>query len=403
MRRALPSFVVTVVAIGSTGCLSEYDQFVDETRVPAARITTTAGDVVARLDSDAAPETVAFFAERAAVGSYDGTVIHRVEPDAILHAGAWRSSLTAKEPNAPIVNESDNGLSNARGTIAMARSDAPSSATSQFFVNLRDNPDLDGGEAPTGYAVFGHVTSGMDVVDEIGALPTTLRDGYTDVPVELVTITHVARLDAADTSPTINIITSRGSFIIELAHEAAPVTVENFLAYVDSGFYAGTVFHRVVADFVIQGGGVELSLENTSETTSIANEAEDELNNTRGTLAMIPAASGAGISTEFVFNLADNPQYDASAGTNHRTVFGSVIEGLEILDEIAAGETVTRDGLTEFPAQEVRIEGIELFELPSGHFALTPAGEAYLVEWQYGALVSLREATVVGLSIPFTR
>jgi cyclophilin family peptidyl-prolyl cis-trans isomerase len=159
-------------------------------------LVTTLGTVVLELDAEAAPVTAANFLQYVDDGFYDGddglgaTTFHRVIPG-FMAQGGGRTTSTNKDTRDPIVNESDNGLSNLRGTIAMARTDDPDSATSQFFINVVDNTQLDiDGLYPPGYAVFGSVISGMDVVDEIVAVP---RNGN-DVPETPIEITDAERL-----------------------------------------------------------------------------------------------------------------------------------------------------------------------------------------------------------------
>ena len=154
------------------------------------RLKTTAGDIVVQLDPGNAPKTVDNFLTYVKAGHYDGTVFHRVIPTFMIQGGGMTADLKEKPTRAPIALESRNGLSNLRGTLAMARTGDPNSATSQFFINVQDNPRLDGANARdgNGYAVFGKVIAGMDVVDRIRAMPTSSKGPYDDVPVTPVTI-----------------------------------------------------------------------------------------------------------------------------------------------------------------------------------------------------------------------
>ena len=131
------------------------------------------------------------FLQYAADGHYDGTIFHRVIKGFMVQGGGFTADMEQKQTRAPIKNEANNGLSNERGTLAMARTMVVDSATSQFFINLKDNDFLDHGTRDFGYAVFGRVAAGMDVVDAIAAVPTGNRGGHQDVPVEAVTITGV--------------------------------------------------------------------------------------------------------------------------------------------------------------------------------------------------------------------
>lgn len=144
------------------------------------------GDITIELFSEKAPITVKNFLDYVESGFYDGTIFHRVIPGFVIQGGGFTSDMQQKTTQAAIKNEADNGLKNARGTLSMARTSDINSATSQFFVNLKDNANLDHGPGSFGYAVFGRVTDGMDVVDKIAAVRTTTKGHYQDTPVEAV-------------------------------------------------------------------------------------------------------------------------------------------------------------------------------------------------------------------------
>jgi len=161
---------------------------------------TTAGDITLQLFQERAPRTVENFlrgyAER---GFYDQTIFHHVEPETMIIGGGYTAELQRKPTRAPIYNESRNGLSNRRGTVAMIREpDAPHSATSEFFFNLADNADLDFRTSDEqdlpGYCVFGEVVGGMDVVQRIAGLPTESRGDFTKMPSPAVVINSIERL-----------------------------------------------------------------------------------------------------------------------------------------------------------------------------------------------------------------
>ena len=154
-------------------------------------IKTSHGDISVELFEDKAPISCENFRQYANDGHYNGTVFHRVIPNFMIQGGGMDENMADKPTRAPIKNEADNGESNARGTLAMARTNVVDSATSQFFINLKDNNFLDHGTRDFGYAVFARVTDGMDVVDKIAAVQTGNRGGHQDVPVEAVTITEV--------------------------------------------------------------------------------------------------------------------------------------------------------------------------------------------------------------------
>jgi peptidyl-prolyl cis-trans isomerase A (cyclophilin A) len=154
------------------------------------RLATSAGDIVLDLDRDKAPKTVDNFLQYVRAGHYDGTVFHRVIENFMIQGGGYRSDMSERATRAPIPLESRNGLSNARGTVAMARTGIPDSATAQFFINVTDNVFLDQPNARDGhgYAVFGKVVEGMDVVDKIRVVPTKANGPHQNLPVTPVTI-----------------------------------------------------------------------------------------------------------------------------------------------------------------------------------------------------------------------
>jgi cyclophilin family peptidyl-prolyl cis-trans isomerase len=161
---------------------------------PVVVITTSAGDITVELFKDRAPVSVENFLQYARAGFYDGTIFHRVKSDFMIQGGGFTPEMAEKPTRPPIQNEATNGLKNARGTIAMARTRALRSATSQFYINLVDNRRLDhAGYSPEdfGYAVFGRVLTGMEVVDKIASVPTGIKSGHEDVPTTPVLITKV--------------------------------------------------------------------------------------------------------------------------------------------------------------------------------------------------------------------
>ncbi len=162
------------------------------------KLHTSLGVIGIELDSARAPATAANFLQYAQDGFYDGTLFHRVIPNFMIQGGGLEPGMSQKPTRAPIRNEADNGLKNEVGTIAMARTSEPHSASSQFFINLQDNGFLDF-RSPTaqgwGYCVFGRVVEGMDVVQAIARVQTTGRRGHQDVPVEDVVITKAEVVD----------------------------------------------------------------------------------------------------------------------------------------------------------------------------------------------------------------
>ncbi len=180
------------------GGVSEEDNatknFIEETKqmdvgVKRVKLTTSMGDIVIELNEDAAPVTVKNFLRYTEERFYNGTIFHRVMPNFMIQGGGFSADMIQKPTHEPIINEANNGLKNDRGTIAMARTNNPNSATGQFFINHRDNDFLNyGGRNKPGYAVFGKVVEGMDVVDKIASVQTANKGGYANVPVKVIVI-----------------------------------------------------------------------------------------------------------------------------------------------------------------------------------------------------------------------
>jgi len=172
---------------------------------PMVEIATSAGTIKLELFAEKAPVTVSNFLAYVDSGFYDGTVFHRVIRNFMIQGGGFDAELNRKATEAPIANEAANGLRNTRGTIAMARTMVPDSATSQFFINTVDNPSLDyRNDTPQGigYCVFGRVTDGQEVLDTIQAVRTGISKGMQDVPMEPVTIEKVTRIAPVTTANT---------------------------------------------------------------------------------------------------------------------------------------------------------------------------------------------------------
>lgn len=162
---------------------------------PTVILHTNFGIIELELFADKAPKSVENFIAYVKSGHYDNTLFHRVIPNFMIQGGGFDLDFQQKRTNEPVVNEADNGLSNIRGTLAMARTTSPHSATAQFFINVQDNTFLDhqgtySGQA-WGYAVFGQVSQGMDVVEAIRQIPTGPKSGHQDVPVDPVIIERV--------------------------------------------------------------------------------------------------------------------------------------------------------------------------------------------------------------------
>jgi peptidyl-prolyl cis-trans isomerase A (cyclophilin A) len=155
---------------------------------PIVALETTMGTIKVELFADKAPITVKNFLAYVNMGFYNNTIIHRVDAGFVIQGGGYTENLTPKPTLPPIRNESKNGLKNLKGTLSMARYTDPNSATSQFFINLNNNSNLDPTATDAGYAVFGKVIEGMDVVEKIGAVKTTAKGVFTTLPAQTILI-----------------------------------------------------------------------------------------------------------------------------------------------------------------------------------------------------------------------
>ena len=201
MKQHIKSLSVVLAAILSlvlfTTVKGEKNMSTENSENPVVVIETNLGDISVELDAKNAPNTTANFLAYVDDGYFNDTIFHRVIPGFMIQGGGLTADMRDKPSNRPpIENEANNGLKNDRGTIAMARTNDPHSATSQFFINLKDNDFLNFRNESMqgwGYAVFGKVVDGMDVVDEIAKVPTGNKGGHQDVPLETVTIKTIRR------------------------------------------------------------------------------------------------------------------------------------------------------------------------------------------------------------------
>jgi cyclophilin family peptidyl-prolyl cis-trans isomerase len=182
MLLSIPMFLLSLAVAGTPAATQPAAH-------PHVTLETSMGKIVLELYPDKAPKTVANFLGYVKSHQYDGEIFHRVIPGFMVQGGGFTPDMKEKPTKAPIKNESNNGLSNERGTISMARTGDPDSATAQFFISVNDNKrSLDYKGPGTGYAVFGKVIEGMDVVDKIVAVPTTTKGPYGDVPITPIKI-----------------------------------------------------------------------------------------------------------------------------------------------------------------------------------------------------------------------
>jgi peptidyl-prolyl cis-trans isomerase A (cyclophilin A) len=161
---------------------------------PQVKLTTSKGDIVIELDAAKAPISTANFLSYVDKKHYDGTIFHRVIDNFMIQGGGFTPDMRQKGVDKPIKNEWKNGLKNLKGTIAMARTSVADSATSQFFINVKDNGFLDQPNDGAAYAVFGKVVKGLDVIDAIRGVKTANKGGHGDVPVETISITSATRV-----------------------------------------------------------------------------------------------------------------------------------------------------------------------------------------------------------------
>lgn len=194
MRNLLITFTSLLFLISSVNAA-------DDITLKRVKLETSEGNIELELDITRAPITVLNFMKYVQSGYYDGTIFHRVIKDFMIQGGGFTPEMTRKEGNATIINEADNGLSNLRGTIAMARTNDPHSATAQFFINVVDNPFLNHtSKTPRGwgYAVFGKVIKGMNIVDKIQHLRTGPNGPFpSDVPLKMVIINKASVIESA--------------------------------------------------------------------------------------------------------------------------------------------------------------------------------------------------------------
>lgn len=364
-------------------------------KAPVVVLETSMGAIHIEMNPGKAPVTVANFLKYVRSGHYNGTVFHRVIPNFMIQGGGLTANMTKKKSRAPIKNEADNGLTNIRGSIAMARTSAPHSASAQFFINVKNNPFLNHRSKTMrgwGYCVFGQVVKGMDVVDKIRYVRTTMKNFRRNVPVQPITITRsyvqgeqkpaaraaaptkvkapAARKAAPNASfasipkkTIVELDTTMGKIQIELYRNLAPATTSNFIEYVNAGFYNGTVFHRVIPNFMIQGGGLTTNMTKKKTRAPIKNEADNSLKNERGTVAMARTSAPHSATAQFFINVKSNPFL------NHRSktlrgwgycVFGKVVKGLDIVDKIRYVKTSTKGYRRNVPVQPVIIRSARL-------------------------------------------
>jgi len=197
-RPAVPALLTALLLLGAGPAAADHHEGGSAAKSktkgkPMVVLKTSLGEFTLELDDKKAPVTVENFLQYVDDGFYDGTVFHRVIGGFMIQGGGFEAGMKQKKTREPIKNEADNGLKNDRGTIAMARTSQKDSATAQFFISLKDNDFLNHGSRDFGYAVFGRVSEGMDVVDRISKVETANKGGHGDVPVKDVLIESAKR------------------------------------------------------------------------------------------------------------------------------------------------------------------------------------------------------------------
>ena len=332
-----------------------------------ATISTAKGEITIELFVAEAPNTVNSFVFLAQKGFYDGLIFHRVVENFVAQTGDPNDGrdgpgyFTADEPN-EIRNES--------GTISMAKVGGESVFGSQFFINLKDNPALDFDSAsPDRFYPFARVTDGMDVVlalvesdvinsvtiertrDPNAPTPTATPDAETP-PVEPGQFAQAEQvLDPGANRYTATIVTAKGSIVLELFADVAPNTANSFAFLAQEGFFDGVIFHRVVADFVIQGGDPTGIPADGADGPGYTTEDEpNEFRNEVGRISMAKVASQGEFGSQFFINLVDNAGLDFDSGNADSFYpFGEVIDGLEVIFEIEQGDVIETIIIDEVP------------------------------------------------------
>ncbi len=193
-------FLISILTLLTFGSIAHAEDKKTMSANQQVKLETSLGDIIIELDAAKAPVSAKNFIDYVDSSHFDGTIFHRVIPDFMAQGGGFDKDFKQKPTNAPIKNEADNGLKNTRGTLAMARTSDPDSASSQFFINLKDNSFLDFTSKTSqgwGYAVFGRVTEGMEVVDKMAGQPTGSNGPHQDVPKTPIVINKVSLIPAA--------------------------------------------------------------------------------------------------------------------------------------------------------------------------------------------------------------
>ncbi len=360
---------LVLLTIGMTSCASKAEKamlekfdYTDDTTNFVCIDVEDFGYIVVELYPDIAPETVKNFQKLVGDGFYDGLIFHRVIKDFMIQGGdpegTGMGGSDEKIKGEFSSNGFENNLAHKRGVISMARrSDNPDSASSQFFICHKDASYLDGD-----YAAFGEVVYGIETVDAIAEVRTNKNDKpYTDVVIN--TIKFVTAKEETNPAKVLNEpkveenltmdsftpsetttnyvlidVQDYGQIVVELDPDTAPITVANFQKLVGEEFYDGLIFHRVIEDFMIQGGASTSNSAASIKGEFSANGIQNDLLHTRGVISMARANHPDSASSQFFICHKDYPSLNGNYAA-----FGKVVVGIETVDAIAVVETDAND------------------------------------------------------------
>lgn len=374
MKRFIAILLAAVMLLSVTSCGKTYKSTFtsyEEDNIYVEMVVKGHGLMTIELYPDIAPITVSNFATLVSEGFYDGLTFHRIIEDFMIQggdpegtgAGGSENNITGEFA----ANGIENNLSHDRGVISMARSQANDSASSQFFICHKKSDFLDGN-----YAAFGKVVEGLEVLDSIATVSTDSNDAPAEkVVIEYAKLVYGAdSIDKIDTTEETRPDWGRGDSInvemsvkdfgvikLTLDHKQAPITVENFVSLVEKGFYDGLTFHRIIEDFMIQGGDPKGNGTGGSDENIKGEFAANYVNNTishkRGVISMARSQDYNSASSQFFICHGDATYLDGQYAA-----FGQVTEGLDVVDKIATVETNDND----YPAEKVVIEYIKVID-----------------------------------------
>ncbi len=374
MKRFIALLLAAIMLLSITGCGKTYKATYtsyEEDNIYVEMVVKGHGLMTIELYPDVAPITVHNFATLVSEGFYDGLTFHRIIENFMIQGGdpegtgAGGSDKNIKGEFS--ANGVENNLAHDRGVISMARSQACDSASSQFFICHAKSAHLDGQ-----YAAFGRVVEGLEVVDSIATVATDSNDAPTEkVVIEYAKLVYGAdNIESIDTTEETRADWGRGDSInvemsvkdfgiikLTLDHKQAPITVENFVSLVEEGFYDGLTFHRIIENFMIQGGDPRGTGTGGSDQTIKGEFAANYVNNTishkRGVISMARSSDYNSASSQFFICHADSTYLDGNYAA-----FGYVTEGLDVVDKIATVETDDSD----YPEEKVVIEYIKVID-----------------------------------------